>query len=469
MKIFKKTSFLLFLVANIVSILACNTLDHDGLIPLNPDEIAGRLEGVWKSKGYGFVLDIRNGVVTSYDVTETSAVAREYFYKESTDVQTWKVFLSGNDRFFVYKSRDFELEITFEKLDDLPEVCKPGKLLKTLDAKVNFDVLWQTFKEHYAFFQLRGITNWDELKLQFRDRVTQENLYETFKDMLSPFLEDHVGVIKPNGESFQTGLEPLLVKKFYADFQQDGGTLSFEEYVREIQGQVLETITEKYLNKQVTYDANDKVMWGILEGNIGYLGVMEMSGYSDPFVFEKELTVIHQTMKQVMADLKDTKGLVIDIRFNGGGRVEAADEIASWFASERLAMAKVSARDGEGYVKPYTIYFGPSKGYVYSKPVVILTSEFTASASEYFLLAMKRLPHKPLLVGENSNGVFSQTLKTLPNGWTVSMSNERVYDMEGRIYEKSGIPVDLEVRLSSREDRKVRRDSGLDHAVKLLR
>lgn len=469
MKVLNKiTSSSLLTLLMLLCFLGCKMDDHDGLIPLNPDEIAEKLEGVWRSEGYGFVLDIRNGVVTSYDVTETSAVKKAAFYKESPDVTTWNVAITGNDRFFVFRSRDFELEIRFKKLDELPEVCKPGKVLKTNDAKVNFDVLWQTFKEHYAFFELRDLHNWDALRTEFRDEVTEGNLYEKFRELLARFEEDHVGIIKLDGESFQTGLEPLLVKKFYSDYQVEGEGLSFEEYVGKIQGQAFATITGKYLRNQVKSGANGKVMWGVLEGNVGYLNITEMSGYTDPFVFEKEVTVIRETMQQVMTDLKETKAMVIDVRFNGGGRVEAVKEIVAWFTDKRLEMVKVSARDGNSYVEPYSVYFGPSRGYVYSKPVAVLSSAFTASASEYFMLAMKRLPQRPIFLGETSNGVFSQILKELPNGWTMALSNERVYDVDGNIYEKMGIPVNVEIPLTSREDRNAQRDSGIEYALKLL-
>lgn len=469
MKIFNQTKMWVMAVLMVFSMLACNSIDHDGLVPLNPDEISGKLEGVWKSDAYGFVLDIHNGVVTAYDVTEISGVKRAYFYTESDQVSTWNVRMTGNRRFFVYRSRDFELEIRFKRIDALPEVCQPGKVLKTTDAKVNFDVLWQTFKEHYAFFELRGVTDWDALKAKFRSQVTEENLFDQFRELLGRFSEDHVGITKPDGASFQTGLEALLVKKFYADYDAEGGGLPFEEYIRKIQEQTFETITTKYLNNNAKYAANNKVIWGTLEGNVGYLNVTEMSGYTQPFVFEREIPVIRETMKEVMADLKGTKGLVIDMRFNGGGRVEAAKAIAAWFADQQLPMVKVSARNGNGYDDPYTIYFGPSEGYVYSKPIIVLTSAFTASASEYFVLAMRNLPRRPVFVGESTNGVFSRLLKTLPNGWTMSLSNEKVYDMNGKMYEKTGIPVDVEIPISTREDRKTGRDSSIDYALKVLR
>jgi carboxyl-terminal processing protease len=69
-----------------------------------------------------------------------------------------------------------------------------------------------------------------------------------------------------------------------------------------------------------------------------------------------------------------------------------------------------------------------------------MTSNVTVSAAEIFTMAMRALPNVTH-VGQTTRGSLSDVLtKRLPNGWTVTLSNEVYLDAAGKAWEGLGIP-----------------------------
>jgi carboxyl-terminal processing protease len=65
------------------------------------------------------------------------------------------------------------------------------------------------------------------------------------------------------------------------------------------------------------------------------------------------------------------------------------------------------------------------------------------SAAEGFTLTMRAFP-TVTHAGETTRGALSDLLeRPLPNGWTLTLSNEVVLDADGESWERRGIPPDL--------------------------
>ena len=94
-----------------------------------------------------------------------------------------------------------------------------------------------------------------------------------------------------------------------------------------------------------------------------------------------------------------------------------------------------------------------------------MTSTFTASAAENFLLAMRVLPHVTI-IGETTVGVHSDVLqRRLPNGWLFTLSNEIYEAPDGTLFEGRGITPAIEVAALRAEDRALGRDTGIEDAL----
>lgn len=140
-----------------------------------------------------------------------------------------------------------------------------------------------------------------------------------------------------------------------------------------------------------------------------------------------------------MDDLSNAKALVLDVRFNGGGKDEVAMEIMRNFNEKRHLAFTKKARLNSGFT-PVTKVFLEASQAPYTKPVFIVTSQHSASATEIMVLSSLSLEHVHRL-GDRTEGVFSDVMeKALPNGWEVGLSNEVYLDTKGTNYENIGIP-----------------------------
>ena len=112
---------------------------------------------------------------------------------------------------------------------------------------------------------------------------------------------------------------------------------------------------------------------------------------------------------QVLDDLYDTDGLVVDIRFNPGGWDKASFCIADRITDQkRLAFSKQAVWEN-GLTETQPIYTQPEGKKQYTKPIVLLTSKTTVSAAEIFTLCTMAMPHITRM-GESTHGVLSDIL-----------------------------------------------------------
>lgn len=156
--------------------------------------------------------------------------------------------------------------------------------------------------------------------------------------------------------------------------------------------------------------------------------------------------------------------LILDLRGNPGGYLEAAIDMASWF----LPSGKVVVRENFGEGKEETIY--RSKGYdVFSDKLkfVILVDEGSASASE--ILAGALSEHgKAILVGEKTFGKGSvQELVNITADTSLKVTIARWLTPNGLSISKQGITPEYVIK-RTQEDRAANRDPQLQKAIEIL-
>jgi C-terminal processing protease CtpA/Prc len=328
--------------------------------------------------------------------------------------------------------------------------------LQTADALKNFDYFWSVFDEHYAFFAERGI-DWEQAKSEYRDQVTTENLWEILTAMVAPLEDDHVTITHSDGTVFKAGQQKLY-GRFYHEYVEAGEPGDFETYVQSEYGKLLENIQLNYLNGELKTAANDRIFWGKLPDNIGYLHILEMSNYTDSFDPAEHLNALQFAMDDVIDDLKACDKIVIDVRFNSGGLDLASLEIGGRFTTQTKIVWNIQARDNGSFTSEQAVELNPTGELQIRKDILVLTSAFTASAAETFVLAMMEVDNVQTM-GENTNGIFSTMLdKRLPNGWQFTLSNERWTSLEGSSFEVTGITPDFLVPFPSAEER----NNGVD-------
>ena len=224
-------------------------------------------------------------------------------------------------------------------------------------------------------------------------------------------------------------------------------------------------LRRSYLHSEVHRAGNDKLFYGMLDEDIGYLSILTMTKFAAEQEDERE--VLAEAMDQILLEFNDANALIIDVRLNSGGHDSNALLIASRFADQQRLVFSRQTRQGDGYTPLHEFRVEPRGERQFTRPVVVLTSGATLSAGEIFVMCMRAFPHVTV-VGEATAGAHSNMLeKSLPNGWRFGLSNEVLFAHDGQVYEEVGIPPDVEVEVSSKalgSDR----DTVLDEALEIL-
>lgn len=142
---------------------------------------------------------------------------------------------------------------------------------------------------------------------------------------------------------------------------------------------------------------------------------------------------------------RGVKGVILDLRDNGGGYVTAAQEVAGLWLKDQPIM---SEKRGDKVVATLKSRGEPI---LQDTPTVVLINGGSASASEIIAGALKEY-NKATLIGERSFGKGSvQKVISLPGGATLKVTIARWYTPKGKNITKDGIHPDKEVVLSVAE------------------
>jgi carboxyl-terminal processing protease len=147
------------------------------------------------------------------------------------------------------------------------------------------------------------------------------------------------------------------------------------------------------------------------------------------------IAAINKLKKENKADLK---GLVLDLRNNPGGVLNAAADVSDAFIeSGKLVYT-------EGRIENSHFEFDAKPGDVMKNaPIVVLINGGSASASEIVAGALQD-HHRAVLMGSKSFGKGSvQTIQELRNGGAVKITTARYFTPSGRSIQGDGITPDI--------------------------
>ncbi len=192
---------------------------------------------------------------------------------------------------------------------------------------------------------------------------------------------------------------------------------------------------------------------GMLEGtdNIGYVRIREFDG----------VTVDQYT--EAMAVLKEQgmEALVLDLRNNPGGDVNAVVEIARKILPAGMI---VYTEDKNGDRKEYTCD-GEAE---FDLPLAVLVNEYSASASEILSGAIQDY-HKGTLVGTTTYGKgIVQQIQRLEDGTALKLTISAYYTPSGRNIHGVGIKPDVELELDYEAYENEGIDNQLEKAIEIL-
>ncbi|WP_164827997.1 S41 family peptidase [Paenibacillus ehimensis] len=421
-----------------------------------PPHIDPSKRELWQSEGYNYILEMDGENVIVYNFTKDSLLPFAYGQIEKDGViyvekfhgnpllntTLWKRAPLGHFQNGILTEETGAVK-RYKKIDELPKV-KINAFTK--DPIQNFETLWQIFDERFSLFELAKV-DWKQVYEEYRPKVTEqtseEELRLLFKEMIGKLNDGHTMIL--SGTTTTVSREESEREKLYNENE--------ETMRKNILG---------YLNGPLQKRLNDQLQYGQTKDGIGYI---DMNGFG-----EFDMKKIDAALADVAKELAGSRGVVIDLRFNGGGSDAFAVAFANRFADQKKLAFSKQARSGghEQFLAPTPIYIKPQGESIPADKIVVMTSEVTASAAEIATMSLKEID-RVTVIGETTRGIHSDVLMNiLPNEWIVMLSAEQYKAADGKVYERVGLKPDEEVLIRN-EDIQAGKDPVLARAIELLK
>ena len=312
-----------------------------------------------------------------------------------------------------------------------------------------FEKFWTTYRDNYAFFQLKGV-DWDETYKKYRPQINEKTneteLVKIFSEMVEPLKDGHVAILK--GEDFLYKFKkPSLFKQEFKGIEKDLWKTSFQTLQKNGFSEI----------KGIGPLVKDENLYYVSQNSeIGFIRISRCFGTLESIFDDKkeigDTKLMLTLFDSILNSFYKTKGIIIDIRSNGGGH--GGIELATRFALEKIITHFKAIRIKGGYenfTELEPIYITPNIGVTYSKSIVILTNDKTASSAEDFTISLYKQKNVTV-IGTNTSGMLSDMFVTdLPNKLSFTLSNQRYYSTEKELLEEIGLPVKIEIKNTKKD------------------
>ncbi|MEN0045771.1 MAG: S41 family peptidase [Bacteroidota bacterium] len=313
-------------------------------------------------------------------------------------------------------------------------------------AQAIFDEAWEFADREYSFFEYKEI-DWNAVRAEYDSRIdsvmNREDLFDVIADMLFELRDGHVNL--------RSSFDRSRNWRWFLDYPPNYNFDVLERnYFKEEQ---------QFVGAFIVHDFED----------VGYMHYRSFSS-----------TASEGALNYIMEKFKNHKGIIVDIRDNGGGSSGNVTRIARRFTQESILVGRERYRNGIGHndfsewenvrLEPYepdSDIENDTIAYHFTKPVVLLTNRSCYSAASFFTQYMKALPNVTVMGDWTGGGGGAPTFTELANGWILRVSNTQFESPDGFNIE-DGIPPDEQVGLRQ-EDEIAGIDTILEEALAFLR
>jgi len=193
--------------------------------------------------------------------------------------------------------------------------------------------------------------------------------------------------------------------------------------------------------------------WELLDGNVAYIKLYQFTQAAHADFNAAALEILNSPAEKI----------ILDLRNNGGGFLQVAQDIAGWFLEE----GEVVTIEDTGSKEEQEFYRaeGPSRLLPY--PTVVLINGGSASASEILAGALR--DNRGIeLIGQDSFGKGSiQELEELSEGG-LKVTIARWLTPKGELIAGRGLEPDIKIEMTD-EDYEQERDPQLDKAIEVIK
>lgn len=309
----------------------------------------------------------------------------------------------GMRRFFMVdrNAQTAEYSSAFEKRN-----VKPPPAITLEQATKAFDQLWEAFDRDYAMFVLRPEVDWAKLRAQYRPKALASKSTLEFAgccaEMLKPLRDLHVWltVAGANVPVFNrprsANSNPSAHRAILGDLKQQG-----------------------------------RVQWTVTPDKIGFIAIHGWNPGPE----------IPAQVDAALEQMRDTRGLILDVRLNGGGDEPTAGKVAGRFLQTEFIYSYSQFRNGPGHAnltEKYARNIGPRGPWHYHRPVVLLIGQKCMSSNESFIAMMSGDPETTIMGDHTCGSSGNPRLVKLPLDMTVSVPRWIDYLPDGTPLDEKG-------------------------------
>lgn len=194
------------------------------------------------------------------------------------------------------------------------------------------------------------------------------------------------------------------------------------------------------LTKTLTKTEENAVTGFVLEDDTR-LGYINIPSFYSNFESPSGTGLANDVAKELYQLKKENiEGLIIDLRFNGGGSMKEAADLSGMFIN-RGPVSILKFNNGET-----TTIKDMNRGALFTKPIVVLVNNYSASASEFFAATMQDY-NRAVIVGSTTHGKASaQVILNLGQDEQLGFSKltvEKFYRVTGESHQSKGVIPDI--------------------------
>lgn len=374
-----------------------------------------------------------------------------------------------------------------------------------------FDDVWETIQERYYDPTFRGL-DWEATRVAFRpvaaEAKSTQDFYELLRRMIAPLKDPHTRVFSPeekfdwwNPKFVTIGVtvrevegSPTVVHVEPKSAANAAGVHVGDVVVAVDNVNAAEIIERRTQHADISAGARLRLVRGLFDGNAGThltLTWKRKDGRIKSATLERywsqralgfrsfrqdglvvitldafTQTIASDFLKQLPEMTGVARGIILDLRGNGGGDAEAMANVASAFLDTGINLGKFADRSGSGFELVTTPRLLPLSVPTPSRklPMVVLTSENTSSAAEILASTLQQ-QRRARVIGNMTCGcvLAIRNRHTLPDGGVLDVSEFDYKTAEGIRLEGVGITPN-ETTALTRADLYAKRDGTLERA-----
>ncbi|MCK6458013.1 MAG: S41 family peptidase [Phycisphaerae bacterium] len=314
---------------------------------------------------------------------------------------------------------------------------KGGRKLSRRANREAIAALRKAINQTYSYCDLRGV-NWDKLLKEHDSKLQRADSPAAFARAAARMLE--------NAKDVHVWLTV--------------GDTRFATFRRDVRPNIDLSLVARCVPNLKRH--SDAVQTGRFDDGVGYILITTWSPKS-PSELEPAF--------DALAASAGSKGVVVDVRPNGGGNEELARQFAGCFVRSAQVYSRNCYRDAtakSGFSSMLDRAIEPNRGRpAFAGKVAVLMGPANMSSCESFLLMM-RTSRRCRLFGERSYGSSGNPKPhELGNGVTVFLPSWKDFRPDGTLLEGNGVEPD--VRVEPAPGRSGGRDRVLDAALKWIR